>query len=228
MNAMADIMTLNPAFAFAGGLAVALIVLLVLEIYNSKRIGKISSPIYEFALKKAETEATRIVDEARQEARRLIEQAESASIALTGMRKGDIEKAEKNYETSLRTELEKMEGSIKKSEHIGEEVQKRIEGVLAGELEEGGKGARAKLEQALASLEATYAQQLKEQVAAIAADAKKHADEYERVRKQAVDERVLALVSDTVKIVLGQSLPPEVHASLARAALEEAKARGVF
>jgi len=225
---MLSLAAINPAFAFAFGLSVALIILLVLEIYNSRRISKVSEPVYEYAIKKAQVEAERIVNDAREQARKLIATAEEQSVALTGAHASEEEQAEKAYEGSLKALLERLEQTIASSTKMAEEMQQKLSAHSGEALEKTGSEARTRLEHATLELQNKYTQQLDQEMTALIADTKKQLAEYERARKEAIEREIMSLVGETVRIVLGKNLPPEMHAALVKSALEEAKATGVF
>ena len=84
---------LDPTLGFIAGIAIAIVVLLALEIFNNRRITKLTAPIYEFAVKRAEVEAERILQEAKEQARRIVAGAEAASMAQTAVRQKEAQDA---------------------------------------------------------------------------------------------------------------------------------------
>lgn len=220
--------TLDPTLGFATGLALSLLVVLALELYNSRRITRLSKPIYEYALKRAEDDAARIVEDARKEARRLITEAESASISLTGTHKKENDDAERAYQAALQSMLSSLEARITESAKAAQEAQGRLGATMSADIEKEMQAARARIDSSIAAIEQAHKKRLDDELTQALQSARQEAAEYERARKAAVDTHILALVSETMRITLQRSLPKEVHADLVRAALDEAKASGIF
>ena len=225
---MQQLLSLDPTLGFAIGLAFAFLILLSLELYNSRRVNKLTYPAYEYAQKRAEEEAHRIIDGAQKEARKIVSTAETAGLALTSTRKQEGESAEHAYEAALKELMQKLEVQLQQSVKLAEESQAKISAALSSQLETEGKDARAHLRESGTKIESEYRSRLEGELSATLAAAKEEVDGYARARKAAIDEHITALVGEAVRIVLQKHLPKEIHADLARAALEEAKASGVF
>lgn len=219
---------IDPSVGFAAGLAVALVVLLALEIYNSRRVEKLTAPIYEYALKRAEEEAARMVEDARKEARRLVTEAESAGIALTGTRKKEEEDAERTYEAALASMLERLEKRITDAARAAEEARQKADAMLTAQLEREAADARGAIEASIAALENDARKRLEGEASRLYEEIRTETASYERARKETVDRRILALVGETMRIALQKKLPADIHAELLREALEEAKGSGIF
>ena len=225
---MQQLLSLDPTLGFAIGLAFAFLILLSLELYNSRRVSRLTYPAYEYAQKRAEEEARRIIEEAQKEARRIVSTAETAGLALTSTRKQEGESAEHAYEAALKELMQKLETQLQESVRMAEESQAKISAALSSQLEAEGKEARAHLAKSGTEIEAEYRSRLEGELATALLSAKEEAAGYARARKAAVDEHITALVGEALRVVLQKNVPKEIHADLARAALEEAKARGVF
>jgi len=219
---------LDPTLGFAVGLAFAFLILLSLEIYNSRRVNKLTYPAYEYAQKRAEEEAHRILEEARREARKIVSEAETAGLALSSTRKQEGEAAERSYEASLKALMQNLEGQLQHSIKLAEESQAKMSGALSSQLETEGKDARTRMAESITKIESEYRARMEAELSASLSAAREAAASYEKIRKEAIDDHIVALIGETMRIVLQKSLPKEVHADLARAALEEAKANGVF
>jgi|SRR3989344_1018443 len=225
---MQNFFSLDPTLGFAVGLAIAFLILLSLELYNSRRVGKLTYPAYEYAQKRAEEEANRILEDARKEAHRIVSEAEIAGVALSSTRKQEGENAERAYEAALKDLMQKMEAQLQRSIQAASESQAKITTSISSQLETEGKEARAHLAESTASIEKEYRSRMETELSAALLAAKEEVAGYERARKAAVDEHITALVGETMRIVLQKSLPRDVHAELVRSALEEAKGSGIF
>lgn len=225
---MENLLAITYPVLFAGGIIAALIVLLVLEIYNSKRVSKLTYPVYEFALKRAEDEAARIITEARAQARQLIEKAEEESLSVVGSHKAQDQAAEDAYQKGLQALESNLQNELQTRAAAAEEAEQKLSAAFESELHQAGEQSRTELAHAFDTLEKENATRIDERVAEAFAVAKRDAEAYERARKEAVDAHISALISETMKLVLQKNLPVEVHADLVRSALEEAKANRVF
>ena len=215
---------LNPTTGFATGLLLAFAILLAFELYSNRHQNKFSDE----AKKKAAAETDAILEEARKQARKMIADAQTASLALTGTRQKEDETAEHAYEEALRQMLEKLQSQIQQGADVAVDVQKKMISMVGGELEKEAKQAQTLLAESVAKIEKGYEQQIAEQTKAAFDAAKSEAKAYEEARKAAVDAHIAALVQETMRLVLQQNLPKEIHADLIKTALEEAKASGVF
>jgi hypothetical protein len=225
---MTNLPPIEPTAIFAAGVALSLIVLLVLEFYNNHRVTKLTYPVYEYALKRSEEEANRIVAAAKLEARKLIETAEAESIKLAGARKSEEEAAEAAYQEALKTLLGKLEAQFNEHAKSVSEAETRINTEAVAEMKEGAASLASNQKKTLDALEAETGKRIDEHLTAAFATADKEIAEYERARKEMIDHRIVDLVGETMKIVLHKNLPETVHADMVRAALEEAKANRVF
>jgi len=225
---MNNALSLDPTLGFAIGLAFAFLILLSLEIYNSRRVNKLTYPAYEYAQKRAEEEANRILEEARKEAHRILSDAEISGVALSQTRKQEGQSAEKAYEAALKDLMQKLESQLAQSVKMAEESQAKITATLSSQLEAEGKEARAHLSDSGARIENEYRAHLETELSAALGAAKDEAAGYSRARKAAVDQEITAIIGETMRIVLQKNLPKDIHADLVRSALEEAKASGIF
>lgn len=224
---MDNALSLDPTLGFAIGLAFAFLILLSLEIYNGRRVSKLT-PAYEYAQRRAEDEADRIIEEARAEARKLMSAAESASTALARARKQEGETAEHAYEAALRDLMQKLEAQLTTSVKLAQESQAKISATLSSQLEAGGKEARAHLSESGTKIEQEYRSRLETELATTLAAAREEAAGYARARRAATDAEITSIVGEAMRIVLQKGMPKDVHADLVRSALEEAKASGIF
>ncbi|MGH7141201.1 MAG: hypothetical protein ACREGH_01015 [Minisyncoccia bacterium] len=225
---MSSIVSLAPLIGFAIVIVVVLVVLVALEIYNSRRVSKLAYPAYEYALKRAEDEANRIVEKAREEARQVLENAEKEGATIATKRNEEGEAAQKVYQDALQTMLSRLEAELKESTRAAADAQEKMATAFLAELQAQGASAREHLLRLYDDLEKENAKRVDEQVAAAFDSARREAETYARARKEAIDAHILALVGDTVKIVLKKDLPETLQAELVREALEEAKASNVF
>lgn len=215
-------------FVFAAGVALALIVLLAMEFYNSRRVNKLTYPVYEYALKRAEEEANRIVSQARAEARALVESAEAESVKLTTAHQREDDAAQQAYQSALQALLSRFENQIKVAADTADEANKRISAEAVEALKAQAHAAQEVQAQSLQATTAEMAKRVDERFAAAFAAAEKEVAEYARARKDLIDARIFELIGETMKIVFQKNLPSEVHMQLVRLALEEAKANKVF
>lgn len=87
--------------AVAIGLVIGLIVLLVLQILTSMRVQKLTYPLYEYALSKAQTDAQRIVKEAQEQARTILSEAQSAATSLAKKEVAEVDARSVDYRKEL-------------------------------------------------------------------------------------------------------------------------------
>src|SRR5438132_7064622 len=86
---------------FAIGIVVVFAILIALEIFNSMRMNKITYPVYEYALKRAENEADHIIAAAREEARQLIERVTAENMSMATARKTETDAAGHAYDETF-------------------------------------------------------------------------------------------------------------------------------
>lgn len=225
---MAYLISMEPSTIFAAGVAVVVIVLLAFQIYNSRRVNRLAYPVYEYALKRAENEAERILVAARAEARQLVEKAEEESLSLVAAHKGLDEAAERNYQKALQAMLERLEVRLKEDVVAAGGVSTQISANFAAELKAVAEESRTHLGELFATLANENKARVDERVEQVFAAAKAEAEAYARARKDAVDAHIVALIGETMKIVLQKDMSPQQHESLVQAALQEAKANHVF
>src|SRR4051812_9197776 len=103
---------LTPEIGFVAGLGALLLILLVLEVYNSRHLSRLSSSLIEDELHSAHETAEHILAEARGEVSRLAGEAEKESAEHTNAHRATGEAAEQIYEESLRGMLSRLEASL--------------------------------------------------------------------------------------------------------------------
>ncbi len=129
---MLSIISVELLSAVSIGLMLGLVVLLVLQILSSIRVNRMTYPVYEYALSKAEAEANHILHEAEEKARKIIADAEQKSTSLLDVKRKEIETAEETY----RSALENLAGDLR------QKIQARADTI--GAQEEGMAAALAK------------------------------------------------------------------------------------
>jgi len=85
------------------GLAIGLIVLLVLQVITSMRVQRLTYPLYEYAQSKAQTEVDRILNDAREQAHKILTEAQSSAVSLIEKQRTDIESHARDYQKALET-----------------------------------------------------------------------------------------------------------------------------
>jgi len=221
-------MILDPSLGFAAGLAVALLLVLGLEVFNSRRLTRITAPVYEFALKRAEQDAGRILEEARAEARKIIAAAETAGAALSSEHTKEHKNAEQAYQTAFEAMLKTLEQSISENARTFESAQQQLIGTASTAVTEEMKSVESRMAESIASLEAAHKERLEGELKSLLEAARQEAQQYAQSRKQIVDQHIVTLIGETMRITLQRALPKEAHAELVQAALDDAKANGVF
>lgn len=219
---------LDPTLGFIAGIAIAILILLALELFNNRRITKLTAPIYEFATKRAETEAEKIIKEAKEQARKILADAESSGMALTTSHQKDHEDAEKSYQGALTSMLESWQNKLGEQAKVAQETEVTLGQKAAATLEAEAQAAHQHMASTMTALEEEWKKRMEKEVAEAVANARAEATKNEEMRKVAVDSHIVGLIRETLRITLQKELPKEVHAELVRAALEEAKASGVF
>lgn len=225
---MQNIASAEILILISAGLVVGLVVLLVLEVFNSRRISKLTYPVYEYALKRAQDEADHILADARQEARQIVGKAETESIALIHAREAEVGRADEEYHKALEAFHSELTARISESAKKGEAERSSLTEELAAHMKKESAQLGERLEKTLSSL----GEENKERMDTHLAQSFKHAEEglaaYEQARRNLVDSQIVALIGQTARIALHKDLTVDAHADLVRKALEEAKAQGVF
>ena len=105
------------AVAIALGLVLGLIVLLVLQVLTSLRVQRLTYPVYEYAESKAQAQADRIVNEAKEKARSIIATAQAQAAELIQKQESDVQERTKAYHDALnaleKSAHQKLEESAK-------------------------------------------------------------------------------------------------------------------
>lgn len=83
------------------GLILGLVVVLALQVVTSRRVQRLTLPIYEYAEEKSQKEAERIVSEAKNTARKILADATSAGAQLSASQHADIEAFAQSHKASL-------------------------------------------------------------------------------------------------------------------------------
>lgn len=225
---MSTLASMDPMVFFAVGITAALVFLLILEVFNSRRVNKLTYPVYEYALKRAEDEAARIVQTAREESRKLIDAAEKESMALVASRKTGGDAAEQAYTEALQSLLARLQSQFHTQAQSAVEQERRISDQVVQSLKSEGETAVAHERDMLSTLQGEIGKRIDEHMSLAFAAADKQIEEYARSRRDLVDAHIADLVAGTMKVVLKKNLPETVHADMVYAALEEAKAENVF
>ena len=225
---MPQLSSMDPVLGFAIGLAFAFLMLLSLEIYNGRRVSKLISPGLEIAKRRAEEEARRLLEMARSEARKIVSEAETAGLARAATLQQEGRQAERAYEAALGDVLVRLEKKLEEDAGRARDSQEKIASKISAQLDAEATEARSHLAEGFSKIEGEYRSRLEAELTAAITAAKDEAAGYERARKAAIDEHIAAIVSETMRLVLQRGLPKEIHADLVRAALEEAKMKGIF
>jgi hypothetical protein len=228
MNYFSYFASFNPVIGAAIMVAVMLGILIMLVMYNGRKVQKLAYPAYEYELKRSQQEAARIIDEARTQARLLLEKAEAQSLEFASSHRNEGEAAEKKYQETLQAMLQDLEKRLEQSAKATEEASVHMNTALASQLEAQSKEMQARFTALYDTLAKDSAKRVDEQITKAFDVAQQETKQYEHARMTTIDSRALALVEETVKIALGKNLSKELHAELVRAALAEAKESHVF
>ena len=205
-------------------IVIGLVVFVALELYNSGRVSRLTSSVYEYALKRAEGEAERIVREAREEARRIVSKADEESLKRVESAKKESEAAHAAYAQALADMLKSLVERLEKATQATEEAQVQHSRERDVSLRASERAASKRLEE----LSHEHASRLEAHLVERFNQAEEEIASYERARCAVVDERMAALVVETTRIVLHKELTSSEHAELTEHALEEAKAGGLL
>jgi F0F1-type ATP synthase membrane subunit b/b' len=85
------------------GLLIGLIVLLALQVVTSMRVQRLTYPLYEYAQSKAQAEVDRILNDAREQAHKIVADAEASAAALIEKERADIGAHARDYQSALET-----------------------------------------------------------------------------------------------------------------------------
>jgi vacuolar-type H+-ATPase subunit H len=228
MHAMHYLSSLDAATWIALGTALALVALIALELYNGWRVRALAYPAYEYARKRAEEEAKGIVERARADTHKLLQEAQTETRALAGTRSGEEKAAIEAYTKALHTMLEQLAKDLEARITALKGAIEKTDETASARINEYAKQAEARFKDSVAAFDEERSKRIEEEAKKAFEEARVEAAHYERARKEVVDARIHVLVGETMKIVFRRSLPEEVHADLVRAALDEAKASNVF
>ncbi|HET8581454.1 MAG TPA: hypothetical protein VFL98_03235 [Candidatus Paceibacterota bacterium] len=182
----------------------------------------------EDARLRAEREAAGIVAHAEDEARDLMGEAQEASMRLASARASEDEKAARAFEARFDALLAKLEARLDATGEAIAAAEQHASAEALARLKASGETAQAHLEEALAALGKDASARIETEVAQAFSAARDAAAQYVAARTAAVDAQIGALISETVKAVLGKDMPESLTVELAQKALEEAKAAHVF
>lgn len=83
------------------GMAVALVVVLALQVLFGFRVQRLTAPMYEFAVSQSHAEAERIIGEAREKARSILAEAEASAAQMLAERRTDAESHSKAFADAI-------------------------------------------------------------------------------------------------------------------------------
>ena len=246
------------------GVILAAIVVLILHIRSNSQINRMTYPAYEYAIKKAEHDAQKIMEEAQKQARSVITHAEE--VGQQSIRKYDEEakamhqryqeavsaqgaELSRRFDGLAEQETHKLHEVIGgMSQSLGDEHEKAMQNLnrmstaletvstkaetriseLMQSLEERMGGVSHGIEESLKQAETKGLREIESHFSALQGTVEKEVAAYGENRKKLLDAHIEELVEDVVKEVLSVALPVSAHASLARQALEEAKAKQIL
>ena len=191
-------------------IVIGLVVFVALELYNSGRVSRLTSSVYEYALKRAEGEAERIVREAREEARRIVSKADEESLKRVESAKKESEAAHAAYAQALADMLKSLVERLEKATQATEEAQVQ----LSRERDVGRRASERAASKRLEELSHEHASRLEAHLVERFNQAEEELASYERARCAVVDEGMGAPVVETTPIV-----PPKEVTSSGTAAL---------
>lgn len=190
--------------AISIGLVIGLIILLVLQIITGLRVQRLTYPIYEFARSQSQAEADRIVNAAREEARRMLVEAQSTVESLVGKQREDIEARAQAYQKALEDLSNAAQHAMSENTEKARTIQAEAVQKIAHDIEAQGQDLRARTEVMGQQLEAFLKQSqtqtadihraLDEKSREITDGLKRTFDDVSATGKKAIDERINALL----------------------------------
>lgn len=109
--------------AIALGLVIGLVVLLILQVIMGRRVQRLTQPIYEYARERSQAEADRILNQAREDARKMLADSQDAVDALVKKQREDIESRAGAYQKSLEDFAASAQHAMEESSHKASETQ---------------------------------------------------------------------------------------------------------
>lgn len=246
------------------GVLIAAIVVLILHIRTNSQINRLTYPAYEYAIKKAEHDADRLLREAQEQARSVIAKAEETGQATIRTYDEEARQMHERYQEALtkqgtemaakfseiaQQETHKLHEAIGSlSQSLTEEHNKAISTItrVSNSLEAAGTEAEthaksmvaslnermdavsSEIEASLKAAQTDGLKQISTHFASLSTGIEEEVAAYSAERKKLLDAHIERLVEDVVTRVLQVELPVSTHASLARKALEEAKAKHIL
>ncbi len=95
-----------------GGLIVAMIVLLLLQVRNSVVVNRIAAPAYEFVQQQAAAESARIVESAKAEAAHIVETTRAEQELILASYREQVASLQKNYEAKFSGQVTGLQEQI--------------------------------------------------------------------------------------------------------------------
>lgn len=220
-------------------LVIAIVLLVVWQVRHHSTLRRLTYQVYDYTLKKAEDKASKIVNDAQDESRRILTSAEEQANKFLEERKRGIDEAQQAFEKKLNKMLEDAESRFAESadtavgeyKHLTEDfknnLSKRISGTHETVNNEMNK-LHDKLNATTDSITKDFAGEMKAQIDDAFAKAEQAAEEYRKAKNDHVNERIATLVERTSEIAIGKALSAEEHGELVKEALERAKEEGAF
>ncbi len=210
------------------------------------RFKSLTNPVYEQIIEKANSDASKINQKAREEADSVKSEAVKSANEYLIEAKGGAELIRQKFEQELESVGSEFRNSIvsqnqnlvnffteqkavfKKSiddsvNSVSNDVLSKVESIKSN-IEEVTK----KLEQEINSIKDTEAENFKTVISKELEESKRQIADYRNERLRLVDEQIALLVEKTTQITLKRSLSADQHADIIKQALEEAKEGGAF
>lgn len=193
----------------------------------------------EEALKRTKTKSSEILQEAMRKANDILAKAEKEGLDVLSSEEKTGKSLTEDYKKHL-TEIEQMlEDALKKSlaaadesyQSFADSVGKKVgEHLKQNEeiLKERAEQVITKSEQVLTQVSNEVQSSVKKQVEAELSSVRDEIAEYKRQRMRIIDERIIEMLEDVIKVTLEKKLSLVEQSELVYKALEEAKRENAF
>jgi vacuolar-type H+-ATPase subunit H len=212
-----------------------LVVLLVLVVRTGNTLRRMSYPVYDYAMHKAETEAEQVLEGARVQAREIITQAEKEALQFLDSSRKESEKQAAFYGEELKALTGKNKERLTQLQTLVDKAFQELEAVVRQETESMRGSIKEEVAQALSGLKANkeqlqvdLAEQIKDHLDRELSSVQKAVDAYRESQLKLIDVRIIKLIEHTAAIALQKELTVNEHAESVYRALEEARKEGAL
>ena len=134
-------------------LIIGMIILLILQITSNARAGKLTYPVYEYVVRKAEHEADGIIEQAQKEARTIIVEAEKSGQETMQLYAESAKKAHDAFSESLDAYTSKLTGHLESASAKSISELQKVAEVTSSSMQQQQQTVSARFDEVLSSVQ---------------------------------------------------------------------------